>query len=431
MQPNGPQLFRPKAVEAALGSQIGEAFASHWRGVAIFTALAFGLTALLFLLLSRIEYSPTYRVPCYTDVESGLTRLTSPIDGQVTELAVTEGDHIKKGALLAVLSTDKLRAGGDSQRSAIADRLQAEQASIEREIDSANKEAAANREMLAGRISGLKLELTTARADARFAEELLASLREQAEQFAPLVAQGYVSKLQLAQKHDEVIRQESRVASSRAALQRIERDIATSEAERKLIDPRLNEVVENRRRAADDLQRLSVQSDVDAEQVIRAPADGLVSTSTIVKGQSVEQGQALFSIVPTNEPLIARLLVPARAAAVVKPGMNIRFNLRAYPSEKFGSFQAHVLSVSVTPVVPGDATQMLSVTEASFIAIAGLPARLIGPDGHPLRIKPGMVGEASVPVERRTMLEWIVDPLLRGLNGDPERTSRQSHGGLP
>jgi hypothetical protein len=36
-------------------------------------------------------------------------------------------------------------------------------------------------------------------------------------------------------------------------------------------------------------------------------------------------------------------------------------------------------------------------------------------------MKPGMVGEALVPIERRTILEWLLDPILRGLNHGAER----------
>jgi len=414
-----PILFRHVAVEAALGSQIGEAFAAHWRGVTVFTLIAVTLTVALFVFMGTVHYAPAYRVPCYTDVQNGLARLTAPVDGRIVELAVSEGAHVNKGDLLAVLSTDKLREGGDSERSAVAERLQAERSMVEREIGAARKEAAANHEMIGRRITGLRLEEETARADSRSADQLLSSLHSQSDQFSSLVTQGYVSKLQLAQKRDEVTLQESRAASAQAALRRIERDIATSEAEQQVVDARLNGMIESRRREEGELERLAVQSDVDAQQAIRAPVEGVVSTALIVNGQSVDQGQVLFSVAPANEPLIARLVVPARAAAAVKPGMDIRFVLRAYPREKFGDFAAHVLSLSATPTLPGDLTQVLPISEASFLAAASLPKELRGPDGRPLWVKPGMIGEALVPLERRTILEWLLDPILRGLNRSP------------
>lgn len=426
-----PPLFRQAAVDASLGTQVGDAFAAHWRGVRIFTLIAFGLTAVLFAFVALIEYSPVYRVPCYTDVRNGLARLGAPVDGRIIELQVSEGALVHKGDLLASLSTDKLSERGDSQHSALEQRLQAERGMIDREIDAAGKEAAANREMIARRIAGLRLEHETAAADSRSADQLLTSLRAQSEQFSSLITQGYVSKLQLAQKRDDVTLQESRAASAHATLERIERDIATSQAEQSLVDARFAGVIENRRRAAGELERVAIQSDADSEQVIRSPMDGVVSTALIVKGQTVEQGQTLFSVAPANEPLIVRLLVPARAAARVRPGMDIRFVLRAYPREKFGDFAAHIVSMSATPALPGDVTQVVPVSEAAFIAVASLPRELKDPDGRALWMKPGMIGEALVPVERRSILEWLLDPILRGFNRTAERAESSAARGVP
>jgi uncharacterized protein len=220
--------------------------------------------------------------------------------------------------------------------------------------------------------------------------------------------------------------QESRVAAARAALTRIERDIETSEAEQRLIAARLAGLVESRRREAGELDRLAVQANADAEQVIRAPFHGTVSTALVSVGQSILTGQVLFTVAPMDQPLIARLMLPARAAASVHPDMEIKLTLRAYPREKFGQFPARIISVSDTPTLPGDDTQILPVAEPSFVANATLPAELHGPRGESLWMRPGMLGEALVPIERRTVLEWLLEPILRGFNGDAELVGRMS-----
>jgi membrane fusion protein len=407
-------------VEASLGTQIGEVFSAHWRGVRIITAIAYVLTTALGVFIATVDYAPVHRIPCYTDTRSGLARLNAPIDGQIVELAVADGSRVVKGDLLAVLSSDKLRQGGDSQESALMERIGAERAMIDREIEAAGHEASANHDLIARRIEGLRLEQQTARAESHSADELLASLRAQASQFASLISQGYVSQLQLAQKRDEVTAQESRASAARATLVRLEKDVATSEAEQKLVAARLEGFIENRRRAGGELERLAVQSDTNARQVIRAPLAGVVSTAVIANGQSVKQGQPLFAIAATNEPLLIRMFVPARAAAAVRPGLDIRWALQAYPREKFGDFAANIQSVSTAPTLPGEISQVLPVSQAGFIAVASVPRELRSPDGRALMIKPGMIGEALVPLERRTILQWLLDPIRRGLNRSAE-----------
>ena len=55
-------------------------------------------------------------------------------------------------------------------------------------------------------------------------------------------------------------------------------------------------------------------------------------------------------------------------------------------------------------------------SEPMFVAIATLPGALRGTHGEVLPLKPGMLADALVPIERRTVLEWLLEPILRGLN---------------
>ena len=55
-------------------------------------------------------------------------------------------------------------------------------------------------------------------------------------------------------------------------------------------------------------------------------------------------------------------------------------------------------------------------SEPMFVATASLPGTLRGPQGEALALKPGMLADALVPIERRTVLAWLFDPIVRGLN---------------
>ena len=59
-----------------------------------------------------------------------------------------------------------------------------------------------------------------------------------------------------------------------------------------------------------------------------------------------------------------------------------------------------------------------------FVATAALPGALRGTRGEVLPIKPGMLADALVPIERRTVLAWLLDPILRGLNDSVGRGAR-------
>lgn len=422
MAPNDRPLFRPVAVEAAAGSQIGDPLRTHWRGVGLFTALAFSLVAALVAFVSVTEYAPIHRVPTYTDARDGLIRLRAPADGLVvSRIAAREGATVRRGQLLAVLGSDRLRADGSSEHALRLRALGSELSTIGSEIEAAREEAGAQHLLIDRRIAGVRAERTSLLADLRSGEQLLASLSEQSDQVSSVAAQGYATRQQAAQKRDEVTAQASRVAASRTALARANRDIDIAQSERRLVDARLAGIVENRRRSGGELQRLMVLGDAEAERAILAPLDGTVSAALIAQGQSVMLGQALFTITPLGQPLVLRLLVPTRAAVAVRPGMEIKFVLRAYPQEKFGEFSARIESVSDAPTMPADLTQAGGATEPVYLVVAHPPAVLQLPDGRTLTLKPGMLGEALIPIERRTVIEWLLEPLLRGFNESARR----------
>jgi hypothetical protein len=54
--------------------------------------------------------------------------------------------------------------------------------------------------------------------------------------------------------------------------------------------------------------------------------------------------------------------------------------------------------------------------EPKVVASAPLPGALQGPDGENLPLRPGMLAEALVRGESRTVLEWLLDATLRGRN---------------
>jgi membrane fusion protein len=417
-QRHGQQgLFRSVAVQAAAGSDLGEPLRSYWRGVAWFTVLAIGLVAGLFTLATKIDYVKVHRVRAYVDSRNGLVRIAAPADGRIAQLSVKEGDRVEAGALLAVLSSDKLGGDGGNYRRALLQRLDEEKAGIEREISAAEAEARAQEAVIVRRLTGMAQERVQAQADIASAARLLQSLREQAERLGTVAAAGYATRSQLDQKRDEVNAQESRLANARSLLARIDRDTSTAQAERGVVEAKLVTTVEGRRRAAREVDRLILQSTAEAEQTVRSAQGGVVSAALISSGQSVVAGQALFTLSPADDDLIVRVLIPARSVGAAKPGVPVRIAFHAYPQERFGSFEAKLESVSATAVLPADGAGVYgAASEPMFVGVASIERELRLAGGEAISVKPGMLADALISLEQRTVLAWLLEPVLRGFN---------------
>ncbi len=131
-------------------------------------------------------------------------------------------------------------------------------------------------------------------------------------------------------------------------------------------------------------------------------------------------------IAPQGDRLIVKLLVAPAAVASVRPGVEFKLAFRAYPRERFGLFAAKIESVSEVPSLPGELAQAPNAGEPMFVATAPLPGALHGPHGEVLPLKAGMLADALVPSERRTVLAWLLDPILRGLDDSVGRVPRDA-----
>jgi len=146
------------------------------------------------------------------------------------------------------------------------------------------------------------------------------------------------------------------------------------------------------------------------ERTITAPADGMVATWLYKPGQAVQTGAPLLTLVPGDGALEAELLVPSRAIGFIDPGDTVLLRYHAYPYQKFGHQQGRVRQISRSPVnsVIGDEA---ALAESFYRISVSLEQQAIMAYGKSEALKPGMVLDADILGERRSLIEWILEPL--------------------
>jgi membrane fusion protein len=113
--------------------------------------------------------------------------------------------------------------------------------------------------------------------------------------------------------------------------------------------------------------------------------------------------------------LEAELDVPTRAAGFVKPGTLVKLRVDAFPYARFGQLPAHVREVSQSAV---SAVDNLSSDVAGGAAGGGSyrVRVVIDPTDNTAlawrdALKAGMRVQASLVAEKRTLIEWVLEPL--------------------
>lgn len=157
--------------------------------------------------------------------------------------------------------------------------------------------------------------------------------------------------------------------------------------------------------------QLQAQLDQWMEQfAIIAPAVGTVSLQKVwSRGQHVLIGDVIASIVPdAGEKIIGRLLVPSSGFGKVDRGQAVNVRLNGFPYMEFGVLKGIVESISAVP-------QSISTVEGCMIFYTvdvSFPDGLTSTYGKKIPMVQQMDGTADIITNDRRLIEQFIDPIL-------------------
>ena len=192
-----------------------------------------------------------------------------------------------------------------------------------------------------------------------------------------------------------------RLAQSEAALAAFEADRSRqiSEALAELT-PRLAEVEERLAKA----RLLAQQSD------LRAPRPGVViSVARGGPGSRMAEGEAVVVLVPTDVALVAEVGIRSAETGRIAPGDPVTLKIEAFPWRRHGVLEGRLLDVSHASYTPEGGVEAL---HAGRVSLAGQLTDLAPGTG----LLPGMTLSAEIKTGTRTVLDYFLEPLMRGLS---------------
>ncbi|MEW6704854.1 MAG: HlyD family efflux transporter periplasmic adaptor subunit [Pseudomonadota bacterium] len=255
-------------------------------------------------------------------------------------------------------------------------------------------------------------------ADLQVQQERLQMLRDIAQRFADLLKTGTVTEVAAKEKWAAVIEQQSRIATQQHARLQLQQQALDIQAS--LADLPLQTARETSRlsRELAELQQQRAENESRRRLVVRAEQSGTVVTLMAQSGQAVASGQPLAELLPSRSRLEAELLAPTRAIGLVRPGTEVLLRYDAFPYERFGQFKGRVRDISPTAVPSGALLETTRSPTPLYRIRVQLESQDVIAQGTRHRLRPGMQVSASLVLERRSLVEWVLEPLL-GLTGGP------------
>lgn len=253
-------------------------------------------------------------------------------------------------------------------------------------------------------------ELTEIRARYRQASESLSLADQEFSVTKPLVETGAVSNVELLRLEREISRLRGDKDSASAQIPKIE--AAISEAKSKISEVTLNFQNEHRTQLSDvnaKLRGMSEGSQALADRVkhteIRSPVRGTVKQMHVnTIGGVVQPFQSVIEIVPLEDNLLLEVRLLPQDIAFIRPGQKALVKFTAYDFAVYGGLDATVENISADTVVDekGNAFYIVKVrTSSAFLGKNRLP------------IIPGMIAEVDLLTGKRTILAYLLKPVLR------------------
>lgn len=410
-----PQLFRHEAVSHKLGKQSGTVLNySRWTQpvAAASAALSVGLLALIVFG----HYTRAVAISGYLVPEGGILRVFAPQPGIVVQKRIRAGDRVAKGQTLFVLSSDREGLEGGPLFALATETLRDRRAKMADTIEKTRSIQAAE----LARIAAKRQEAIERRA---LLDEKIAILTDSIN----LRSTIFDRKKSLADRKLGTVDQSEQVELSlldeRAQLSGLRLDRATLTQELSTLDSdraikplqQRNEISALERELSSLDQQLA-ESETRSENVIVAPASGVLSVDLATLGQTVIPSQPLAVIQPDGAALQVHLFAPSRAVGFVKADDRVNLRYQAFPYQKFGQQDGRVRSIARTALSPTELAELnlpqQEQNEPLYRIVVEPRRQAIDVNGRPTLLQAGMAVDAYVLQETRAIYEWMLEPLL-------------------
>lgn len=150
----------------------------------------------------------------------------------------------------------------------------------------------------------------------------------------------------------------------------------------------------------------SIGDRVDRAEV-RAPVDGTVNRIAIKTiGGVVEPAAKLVEIVPLDDELKVVAQVQPNEVAFIHPGQPTKVKITAYDPQKYGSLDGELVRIGANSVQDEEGNAFFEIEVRTV-------KNFLGDKTKPLPITPGMVADVEIITGKRTILEYMMKPILR------------------
>jgi len=360
--------------------------------------------------------------------------LGSQDGGVITDIMVREGDLVAKGQLLIKLDPTRSNSSLGENRAQLLG-LQVKAARLSALAEGAMFQPTA--EMTAVAPDVVKEEqqlyqssLAELSVQQRIADQQLTQRREELNELTaresqlateyrladqelsrtrPMLASGAVSEVEILRLEREVNKAKGELQQTRAQIDRVQASIV--EAQEKLLGVELEFANNAREQLTDTVTQINALSEAAAGLSDRVRQTNLVSpvAGTIKQllfntvGGIVLPGRDVIELIPADDTLLVEVRIRPQDIGFLAPGQEANVKVTAYDFVVYGGLEGQVEQIGADTVLDEEGNAFYEVTVRTRLADLGADKPII----------PGMTVEVDVLTGKKTVLAYLLKPVLR------------------
>jgi adhesin transport system membrane fusion protein len=156
-------------------------------------------------------------------------------------------------------------------------------------------------------------------------------------------------------------------------------------------------VVQESLRGADDRVRRAM---------LKSPVGGIVNKVNVATiGEVIAAGASVVEIVPVDDTLLIETRIRPQDVAFIHPGAKATVRLSAYDYTKYGTLSGVVERIGADTITDEEGETFYQVIVGTDVADPAIPGEM--------RVIPGMVATVDISNGERTVLEYLLKPVLK------------------
>jgi membrane fusion protein len=405
-------LFRQEAIDHQRFRIWGEVAIALPNSYALVTGFIALSVLAMGLFVATHNYARKEHAVGFLVATEGIARITPPRSGTITAVHISEGQHVEQSAPLLTVTGAETSDRGENIDNAKLGRLREQRDHLKDQIRLEREKSDAEQQRLESQFQGAEAEITALARQQTIQTDRIEIARQQLAGAVELAGKGYLSKVEMRRRQDTYLAEKQ--SDSALAKELAGKQTALSQQQNALqqLPIATAQRISQLEASIAELEVRLKEAEGRRGYLLSAPVSGRVSALQAWVGKLADPKMPALSIVPDGDILEAALLVPARAIGFVAPGQTVHISYDTFPFQQFGFARGTVRTVSHTLLKPDEIVGPVVLREPFYRVGVALDRQTMRAYGAELPLEPDLQLQADILFDRRTLLAWILDPLV-------------------